>query len=165
MNLQKLIDFQIYDNDSLGVDWDDETNEYIFWQNQFSGCTSLESADIIFSNYGRYNNLSGLFADCEKLSYIRVRDVKLIFKNNKASNDWLIAKVLPAAGTLILPIEYKISVVENIGSGFTKNTEDIILARDEDNIPIQFKQIVENSILPADCISSLLIKDWTIKFE
>jgi hypothetical protein len=163
MNLQKLINFQIYNNNVLQPDYSDE---YIFWKEQFSGCTSLASADIIFnfSNNGKSNMLSNLFAGCVKLSYIRVRD-ESTNSNFIASNDWLIAEDLPTAGTLILPIKYKISDVENIISGFTQNTENIVLLRDVNNNPIQFKQIVENSILPENCISSLLIKEWTIKFE
>jgi len=163
MDLQKLINFKIYDNDILTPD--PPCSTYIFWQEQFKNCTSLASADIIF-NFSKVkpNKLFGLFAGCEKLSYIRVRDLNSSFVGEMTSNDWLIAEDLPASGTLILPIIYKISDVKNIISGFTQNTEDILI-KDNNNSLIGFKQIVNDHILLEDCISSLLIKDWTIKFE
>lgn len=193
-NLKKLINFKINYTGMFDKDGGKRNNGWEFWSKQFSGCTNLESADIVFDlptkqpdeyiNEGftavYYAKLTDLFTGCSSLSSINVNDISSSFIEDASyyneetnvteiypysSNDWLDVSSLPNSGILILPIIYKISDVENISSGFTQNTEDIILEKDENNNQIKFKHFVNNRILPEDCISSLLIKDWTIKFK
>lgn len=154
-NLKKLINFKINYNDRLNrvgdVDW-------LFWQNQFSGCSELESADIIFDipNGAPAEGLDGfvakitnLFAGCSKLSYIRVRDTSHAYMMGGVSNDWLVANDLPNYGTLIVPADIDQRESEQKNNPFT--LDDI--------------NYFDDFFLAISIVRRLLEKGWTIKFE
>jgi hypothetical protein len=147
-NLKELINFKINYADSLNRSGGDEFGNWEFWTEQFSGCTNLESADIIFelpigSENPFYAKLTNLFTGCKNLSYIKV--ITKSFQAQFASNDWLDASTLPNNGILILP------------TGFKRNTAvpNVVTSAGEVN-PV---------ILSYECVQTLLNKNWTIKFE